>query len=331
MTIHTPYDGSQKPFTISLKPLDPNEWIEVDDNLAPYLTEKRRLYAEETHNVIVSEPGSETAQQEVLDMLVEHLLQRHPDVYRRTENVMEITPPNCRHPGEGRGPASDYATALAVKLDPGLRRDDGTWDSRSDITQTPLARAALLVQEDFLLMRKSPEGWRLVAGSLSFPSAWILREKFGKPLHAIHGPVPGFNEGTRNASLLERMFDNLWPERPVMRWNWSLYGEAKLYYPAVNNQIKNRFGPGNIADNVTLRLERQTLRKLAKSGDVIFTVRIHLNPLEVLETHADGPALARAIADQVNAMTPDELHYKGLTAEKERLLNRLDKITERKL
>ena len=91
-------------------------------------------------------------------------------------------------------------------------------------------------------------------------------------LHAIHGPVPGFNEGTRNANLLERMFDNLWPERPVMRWNWSLYGEAKLYYPAVNNQIKNRFGPGNIADNVTLRLERQTLRKLPKSG------RCHLSP-----------------------------------------------------
>ena len=27
---HTPYDGSAKPFTIGLKPLDPDEWIEVD-------------------------------------------------------------------------------------------------------------------------------------------------------------------------------------------------------------------------------------------------------------------------------------------------------------
>ena len=322
MTIHTPYDGKHKPFTIGLGQLDPNEWIEIDDNLAPYLAEKRRLYAEETQNVIVSEPGSEVAQQEVMDLLVEHLLQRFPERYKRIGDTIHI----LRHPGEGQGPASDQSPVFEVKLDPSLRRDDDA----NDVRDTPLARAALLVQEDFLLMRKSPEGWRLVAGSLSFPSAWILREKFGKPLHDIHGPVPGFNAGTRNASLLERMFDNLWPERPVMRWNWSLYGEAKLYYPAVNNQIKNRFGPGNIADNVTLRLERQTLRKLPKSGDVIFTVRIHLNPLEVLETHADGPALARAIADQVNAMTPEELHYKGLTAEKDRLSNRLAKIAERK-
>ena len=30
---HTPYDGSVKPFTIGLRPLDPAEWIEVDDRL----------------------------------------------------------------------------------------------------------------------------------------------------------------------------------------------------------------------------------------------------------------------------------------------------------
>jgi hypothetical protein len=31
--LHTPYDGSSKPFTIGLKPLDLNAWIEVDDHL----------------------------------------------------------------------------------------------------------------------------------------------------------------------------------------------------------------------------------------------------------------------------------------------------------
>jgi dimethylamine monooxygenase subunit A len=290
--LHTPYDGSSKPFTIGLTPLDPLEWIEADGHLSHYLDEKCRLYAEETNNVLASEHGSETAQQEVLDMLVAHLLERFPDIYARHGDTMHIL-------------GGLYHVDLK---NPALN---------------PLATAAQLVQEDFLLMRKSPEGWRLVAASLCFPSAWILREKFGKPLHAIHQPVPGFGKDTRNDGLIGRMFDMLWPERPVMRWNWSLYGEAKLYYPAIDNQIKNRFGTGRITGNVILRIERQTLRKLPISGDVIFTVRIHLNPLEVLENHAQGPELARSIANQISAMTDDEKRYKGLLGETDRLLARL--------
>ena len=31
---HTPYDGTSRPFTIGLKPLDPENWIEIDDTYA---------------------------------------------------------------------------------------------------------------------------------------------------------------------------------------------------------------------------------------------------------------------------------------------------------
>jgi dimethylamine monooxygenase subunit A len=290
--LHTPYDGSSKPFTIGLGQLDPHEWIEVDQHLSHYLDEKRRLYAEETANVLASESGSEDAQREVLEMLLEHLPKRFPETYVQDAQSVDIL--------GGRHRVDLKASHLS-----------------------PLAIAGQLVQEDFLLMRKSSEGWRLVAASLCFPSAWLLWEKFGKPLHAIHQPVPGFGKDTRNDNLLNRMFDNLWPERPVMRWNWSLYGEAKLYYPAIDNQIKNRFGTGNITGNVILRIERQTLRKLPKSSDIIFTVRIHLNPLEVLQNHPDGSALAQSIATQVLALTEDEKRYKGLIGETDRLLARL--------
>ena len=272
--IHTPYDGSSKPFQIGLKPLDPATWIEVDDQLETYLAEKHRLYTEETANVLVAEQGTQAAQQEVLDMLVHHL--------------GATSVPDCAH--------------------------------------GPLARAALLIQEDLVLMRHSPNGWRLVAASLCFPSAWNLHEKFGKPMHEIHQPVPGFGEGTRNAGLIDRMFDNLRLEQPVIRWNWSLYGDAKLYHPASDNRMKNRFGDGPITGNVIMRLERQTLKKLPKSGDILFTIRIHNNPLEVLETHADGPALARSIATQVANLTDAEIDYKGLVGERSRLLQRLETL-----
>lgn len=296
--LHTPYDGSAKPFSIGLRPLDPADWIDVDGHLKTYLDEKRRLYAEEARNVLVAEAGTDAAQAEVLAMLADHLLKRFPGIYAVRDAAMEI-----------------LNGAFTVDL--------------AQRAQSPIAIAGLLVQEDLALMRKSPEGWRLAAASLCFPSAWSLREKFGKPLHVIHQPVPGFGEGTRNAGLIERMFDNLRAEQPVMRWNWTLFGKTQLHHPAPDGGQKRRFGDGLVAEHVTLRLERQTLRKLPQSGDILFTIRTHLDPIGVLDTHPDGPRLAQSIADQVLAFSGDELAYKGLAAERDRLLERLGQLGAR--
>ncbi len=287
--IHTPYDGSAKPFTIGLRALDLAEWIDVDGNFDAYIAEKRRLYAEQRDSVLVAEAGTEDAQQEVLELLRDQLKTKLK------------------------------ADRLVESLGPGLRRDDGSIEM--------IAAAGLLVQEDLVIMRKSDDGWRLVAASLCFPSAWNLREKFGKPLHAVHGPVPGFNQGTRNAQLIDRMFDNLKPGNPVLRWNWSLYGDSRLYHPLSDHGMAKRFGDGDITGKVVLRLERQTLRKLPRSGDILFTIRIYLDPLEVLETHADGAALAASIDAQLQAMTDEEIAYKGFVGERERLSARLLAIT----
>jgi hypothetical protein len=299
MTTHTPYDGSHKPFTIGLSPLDPAQWLEVDGDLGRYLAEKHRLYTEVPGTVMAAEAGTEEAQNEVLELVSTHVLQHFSQRYARQGNTINI---------------DDGAFCVATD-DPAL---------------PPIARAALLVQEDLILLRKSETGWRLVAASLCFPSSWNLADKFGKPLHDVHGPVPGFNGGTRNASLLERMFDNLAPERPVMRWNWSLYGNSPLHHPAAGNGNKRRFGEGDdITGKVTLRLERQTLRKLPSTGDMLFTIHIYLEPLEVVESRPDGASLAKAIDAQIAALTPDEITYKGLAKEKERLAARLKQIAAR--
>ena len=177
-----------------------------------------------------------------------------------------------------------------------------------------------------MLMRKGADGWRLAAASLCFPSSWSLHEKHGRPMHQIHAPVPGFQQGSRNAGLIERMFDNLRPDMPVMRWNWSVYGDDRLFHPDGHEVGPGRFGSGPVADNVYLRLERQTLSKLPASGDILFTVRIYVDPLERLERHPEGTTLAAAIADQVKALSPAERAYKGLAKEQNRLLARLAMI-----
>ena len=247
MLTHTPYDGSAKPFTIGLKPLDLARWLEVDRHRDAYLAEKRRLYAEIPGKVLVAEDGTEAAQQEVLELISSHVRRHFPAL------------------------ETDVSTA-----------------------GPPLRAASLLVQEDLVLMRRGEDGWRLAAGSLCFPSSWSLEEKFGRPLQDIHTPVPGFGRGTRTADVIHRIFDNLAVELPVERLNWSLQAGADLYQPLSNVARIDRAQaavafPGMTA-NAFIRVERQT-PQLPVSGDILFTIRIHLDLMQVLEGHPERATL----------------------------------------
>lgn len=287
--MYTPYDGSNKLFQIGLKPLDPAEWIDADDRLAADLADKERLAAARWDEVFAAETGTEAAQAEVLALLVEHLPQRFPDFYARDGGDMVVA---------GR---------------------------RVPLVGTPaLWTAARLVQEDLVLMRRGETGWRLAAASLSFPSSWRLADKFGRPIHEIHAPVPGFGGATRNAELIARMFDNMRARTSVLRWNWSVYGDAQLFHP--HDSPARRFGPGARADTVFLRVERQTLRRLPVSGDIVFTIRVIVDPLEALERRSDAAQIAASLIGQLEELSPEQLDYKGMTAERDRLIERLKEI-----
>jgi dimethylamine monooxygenase subunit A len=296
---HTPYDGSSKLFTIGLRPLDLGNWIEIDATFDFQLAEKRRIYAEYPDKVFVSEAGTEDAQAEVLALLVEHLPARFPERYQ------------CE------------ADRLLVVGHPELDGLDGT-------SLPSLHKASLLVQEDLIIMRRGEEGWRLAAGSLCFPSSWLLTEKFGKPMSAIHEPVPGFGPGTRNAGLIDRMFDRLQVGQPVERFNWSIQAGDALYHPLSNaGRIDRatgrsiRFPDIDMAAGAFIRVERQTLRKLPVAGDILFTIRIHLDPMAVLRARPDRAALAASFAEQLMALDGQQLDYKGLTADRDRLVEAL--------
>jgi hypothetical protein len=298
---HTPYDGSSTPFTIGLKPLDPAAWIEVDGYLEAQLAEKGRLEAEHGASVFAAEPGTEAAQREVLSLLIEHLPARFPEIYRRTGDTMYVA-----------------SSGRAVDLtNPGV---------------PPLKIAARLVQEDLVLMRRGENGWRICAASLSFPSSWSLAEKFGKPLREIHRPVPHFGHGTRSDDLIERMFDKLQGQL-VERFNWSLQPDAGLYKPLSSMQrddraekAVSRFPGIDPASVAFIRVERQTVRKLPVSGDVLFTIRIHLDPMSALRSHPERARIAASFAGQLAALERSELDYKGLAADRDRLVAALEAI-----
>jgi dimethylamine monooxygenase subunit A len=283
---HTPYGGAAQPFTIGLSPMAADEWIEVDAGLADYLAEKERLRQLHPEKVFVEEPDTREAQQEILDSIAAYLQTAYPAFYGFKEGRVEIRP-----------------AGISVELD--------------EPDSPALMTAAKLVQEDLVIMRRGESGWRLAAASLSFPSSWSLTEKFGKPMQEIHAPVPGFSAGTRNAGLIERMFDNLQPGNPVKRYNWSIYSDGQLYHPASSGERDPN------PDRAFIRVERQTLRKMQKSRDILFTIRIHLDPLCALSKHPDRARLATSLATQLSALSPEQLRYKGLAANRDALVKHL--------
>jgi Haem-dependent oxidative N-demethylase, alpha subunit-like len=286
---HTPYDGSKQPFTVGLAPLDLDDWIEPDGNLNSHLAEKQRLFALDERGVFRAEDDTVEAQAEVLALLLDHLPRRFPDLYAVGTDTVRVLP-----------------TGDSYRL--------------SDWCEAPLKLAALLVQEDLVLMRKSDAGYRLAAAALCFPSSWSLAEKFGKAMSAIHDDVPGFNDG-RMGRIVAKLFDNLSVDAPVWRLNWALYGDEALHQPRPGS-LERAAGHAESA-SLFVRVERQTLRRLAKSSDILFTIRVHHDPVSALAKHPDGSRLAMSLREQLLALDKDQLAYKGLAKQRDAIAAKL--------
>lgn len=294
MPAYTPYDGSSKPFAIGLSSLDPNRWIEPDDDLGRYLDEKRRLAGERYDDIFRSADESLDAQQECLDLLTEHLLQRHSDIYSRDGSRISMA-----------GHCVDLA----------------------DTTRPPLFRAGSLIQDDLVILRRKPDGWTIIAAYLAFPSSWSLAEKFMQPMDQVHAHVPGFQGGTRNATIINRVFDNLQPDLPAERFNWSINWRYALYHPVSIRPAADPEASGLDVMGAFVRVERQTLRKLPATGDIVFTIRIYLDPVKAFAAADNGPALATSLADQLAGLTDEQMAYKGLAERRDDLVAALREIS----
>lgn len=288
---HTPYDGTSKPFTIGLAQLDPGRWIEPDEALDFYLSEKARLLAADRSSVFAAAAESEGAQRELLSLLTDYLLRRYPLIYRRR--------------GE---------TIIVGGREANLNGD------------RPILSAGSLIQDDLAIMELKEGEWRLTAAFIAFPSSWSLAEKFGRSMDEIHAPVPGFEGGSRNAELITRMFDRLPPDRFVERFNWAINGDGALHLPKSKSEGIGADAVALEEDRTYVRIERQTLRKLPETGAIAFTIRIYSDPLTALRNRPDAARLALSFIAQLRELTLPQAAYKGLVSKREALIAALAAI-----
>jgi hypothetical protein len=268
---YLPFEAGPHRLQMGLMALKPEDWIEIDATLATTLIAKRRLLAERHDDVFAALPGTEEAGAEVLDLLADHLPKRFPTPYPRMNTTIAIA-----------------ATGELIGIGgPGVH---------------PLETAARLVPEDLCVMRKTEAGYVLAAACVCFPSRWRLADKIGRTLGGIHAPVPGYAEALGGA--VDRFFERIAVDKPVWRLNWTIHDSPELFQPA----SAKRESPQEFGSGIFLRVERQTLRRLPKCGDVLFTIRTYIKPVGEI-----APDAARRLATAIENLPASMRDYRSLT------------------
>jgi hypothetical protein len=170
----------------------------------------------------------------------------------------------------------------------------------------PLELAARRVQEDLVLMVPRDGRHHLDAAVLCFPSHWRLADKLGGSALAIHGPVPRYREDL--AERVDRYLERLRPEVIGARRNWSVHDSPALFAPEPPRNPRPAVA-GEVGERFWLRSERQTLRRLPRSGAVLFTIRVQQAPFAVL---AERPDVAAALAERLTGQPPELTEMNGL-------------------
>ncbi|KAI1817777.1 hypothetical protein GGS20DRAFT_530763 [Poronia punctata] len=301
--------GPKYHVTMGLRSVKQEDWIELDNHFPRFHADKARRIAERGEKLCVTAPEAYPAAVELLEDLAEYLPARYPSLYKRTP----------------------------VGL-------DNVWSGESfDLVKRPLAEdpmqiCARLVQDDLAVMIEKEDGqYYFLAGCIVLPGFWRLGDKFGMPLSEIHtsGDVPEFKEKLEKG--MTNLFRRLKPEEMVARhnyffqvdddlgWSWSVGPEDSNVNGHVGWSTAEK---GRAIDHHHFRSERQTLRRLPKSGGVVFTIRTYFHPIREV---AEEDYVPGRLANAVRSWGDDVSRYKGKERYGDVLLEYLDKKHEEQI
>ena len=196
------------------------------------------------------------------------------------------------------------------------------------LPEDPMATAARLVQDDLALMIEKPDGeYYLLAGAILLAGFWRLSDKFGMSMERIHtsGDVPQFREKLQRG--MSNFFRRLKPEEPVLRNNYFIQVDDQLpWSPSIGSEDAevvswNTAEKDRAIEHHFFRSERQSLRRLPRSGAILFTIRTYFEPITgiVKEDYVPG-----RLASAVRSWGDDVSRYKGKEKYEQVLLEYLD-------
>lgn len=213
-----------------IQPLNKLDWVTVDAVYAAQMSERARLLAHRRKDVLACKPEAETPARELLEEVL---------VLLKGRRDFDVRPNKVIRPD-----------GVEVALNP----------------TAPLETLGQLVTEDLCLLQNRNGVHVLTAAILCFPASWTLAEKIGKPLVAVHDPVPEYD--AELAGRVQRLFDGVKTGQPIWRANLLRYDDPALFHPRLEDDPRGPASPGAAFE----RSERQVLWRLPKSDAVIFTI-----------------------------------------------------------
>lgn len=180
----------------------------------------------------------------------------------------------------GLVPGSEAAATAAA-------RAVGVWvGAPLGTDEPPLVAAAQLVRDDLAVLVRRDGGWLLGGAVVCFPSQWVLAEKLGTDVLAVHDPVPRYREQLGKPTVA--VLDRLRADAPRWRVNWTLRADGELFLPTASGKRHV------VGQRSWLRVERQTLVRLPEGEVIVFGIRTTVKPLEQLSAPQREAVLASA-------------------------------------
>ncbi len=177
----------------------------------------------------------------------------------------------------------------------------------------PLEQLAISVPDDVLLLWRDHAQWRLVGGALLFANQWTLEEKLGRTVAHIHAPVDGYGELLE--ARVDQFFDKLSAARPVWRRNWFIHDDPTFHRPE-RTQQRRISDPGEVG-SLWVRSEWQTLRRLAFSGVIVFTVKTQIASMHQVKAR---PQTAAKMVAYLEAASDRSLRNKDVAGRDEAII-----------
>ncbi|EFY89869.1 hypothetical protein MAC_04078 [Metarhizium acridum CQMa 102] len=176
---------------------------------------------------------------------------------------------------------------LGIRYPQHFRVGDGIFVNRILATTHDLSVAEPLhvllenVPEDFAVMMRDEKTGRyhLRAGVVCSSLGWKLGQKIGMGLPGVHQAVPGYKE--KLAFSVDRFFTRMPASSPIQRGSWGLEIGQPLFLPADHPDWSNRESQNEslCEEDIYLRVDWQTLRRLPLSGAIVFNFKALYTPL----------------------------------------------------
>lgn len=287
--------------TTPLQPTDP--LVEIDTHYLSEIAEKKRLLAANQSYYYHANSDTELAQWEVLEKVLKSLVAFYPAQFELTIN--------------GRNwHWHNHLTNESQQFE---------FENPASLPLQPLDWVGRQVQEDLLILANDPDV-TLVAGQLCFPNDWDLNQKMGQPFLQIHHHIPKVLTPTMQAA--QKLMERIVSHRPVWRLNWNFKIHNALdmsaqYFAESRRELAEigpTLTPSNIGERLYLRVERQTLTRLARSNAILFGIHTYQN---TVANEAKDPNRARRMYQVLKSTPREVLHYKAIPFFEEALISYL--------